>query len=87
MELYNLKDDPYEKTNLVNTNEVLSFSDSFIKALTLRKKVAELKDRLMSLLGEMVPARYSRELKEGWPGNFVGESKGMFSTGWCNATV
>jgi len=73
VELYNIKEDPNETTNL---------------APDLRKKVGELKDRLMVLLGEMVPARYSRSnTKEGWPGYFEGKNKGMFSTGWCNATV
>ena len=48
--------------------------------------MAELKDRLMSVLGEMSSARYSPEVRRGWPGYFEGEKKGMFSTGWCNAT-
>ena len=57
------------------------------QAPELRKKVAELKDRLMSQLGEMTPAIYSAEKRDGWPGYFEGKNKGMFSTGWCNATV
>eukprot|EP00090_Calanus_glacialis_P005252 TRINITY_DN14070_c0_g1_i1.p1 TRINITY_DN14070_c0_g1~~TRINITY_DN14070_c0_g1_i1.p1 ORF type:complete len:497 (-),score=119.32 TRINITY_DN14070_c0_g1_i1:104-1594(-) len=72
VELYNIKNDPSERNNL---------------APELRKKVAELKDRLMSQLGEMTPAIYSAEKREGWPGYFEGKNKGMFSTGWCNATV
>ena len=51
-----------------------------------KKKVAELKDRLMKHLGNMKPALYNFETEAGWPGHFEGKQRGMYSTGWCNAT-
>ena len=30
------------------------------------------------------PYRYSRPIKDGWPGRQKGRSKGMHVTGWCD---
>ena len=40
-----------------------------------------------SLRNEMVPARYSKVTKAGWPGRQEGENKGMYTTGWCQPVV
>lgn len=49
----------------------------------MKKKIAELKDRIMEHLKYMAPADYPKEMREGWPYH----SGGNFWTGWCDPTV
>ena len=72
VELYDVIKDPNETTNL---------------ASSMPGRVERLKARLVSLLEEMVPARYSRGVRAGWPGRQEGENKGSYTTGWCDPVI
>jgi len=69
-ELYNIKKDPNEKENLA-------------KGGKMKKKVKEMKDRIMSEFGRMAPADYPPETSRGWPVHFGGN----LSPGWCEAKI
>jgi len=65
-ELYNVIDDPNETKNLAGSNPEI---------------VSELQKILRRIEPQMASARYSRPIKDGWPGRQKGRSKGMHVTG------
>ena len=72
VQLFNIKKDPNE-----TKNEAWAGKSSIGK---IKRKVQELKDRLMEEFKTMSWADYPREERKGWPGN----SEGNFATGWCD---
>ena len=71
-QLFNVIQDPGERNNL---------------AAVMPDKVKELEQKILGLLDEMSPARYSHGIRKGWPGLGKGDEKGVFRTNWCKPIV
>ena len=73
VQLYNVRQDPRERRNLVNDKPNL---------------VERLKSRLLKFLPGVVNIPEARKgVKKGWPGRQKGHKRGYISTGWCEAVV